>query len=473
MLFNSLEYALFLALVFFAFWGLGRAQALRTALLLGASYLFYMSWNASFVFLLAASTLVDYWIGNALARRREAHVRRALVTGSIVLNLGLLAVFKYLDFGLSAVSTSLSGLGLHVAPVHLGLIVPVGISFYTFQTLSYTIDIYRGRLAPAKSFLDFATYVAFFPQLVAGPIVRASEFLPQLERPPRLDAYRAGSGMVLIFRGLAKKVLVADFLAVNWIDRVFDSPGAYSTVEVWFTVIAYSVQIYADFSGYTDIARGSARLLGYELPINFRRPLASTGFIQFWERWHITLSTWIRDYLYVPLGGSRRGRGWGYANLFIAFLFTGIWHGAGWTFLCFALFHAFAVLINRLYREARGHRRGDVVTGFRRVGLIALFNVALAFHWPTFRAEGARNMLDVYGRLLAFDSAAFRVGPAVVAITVLAFAVHLTPPTWAETARDHLARLPAPVQAGLAVAVTALLVWVGGEQAAPFIYFQF
>ncbi|MBW2463308.1 MAG: MBOAT family protein, partial [Deltaproteobacteria bacterium] len=224
MLFNSLEYALFLALVFFAFWGLGRAQAPRTVLLLGASYLFYMSWNASFVFLLAASTLVDYWIGNALARRRDALVRRALVTGSIVLNLGLLAVFKYLDFGLSAVSTSLSGLGLHVAPMHLGLIVPVGISFYTFQTLSYTIDIYRGRLAPANSFLDFATYVAFFPQLIAGPIVRASEFLPQLERPPRLDAYRAGSGMVLIFRGLTKKVLVADFLAVNWIDRVFDTP---------------------------------------------------------------------------------------------------------------------------------------------------------------------------------------------------------------------------------------------------------
>lgn len=472
MLFNSLEYALFLFVVFVLFWSMARARAVRTVLLLFASWLFYMSWNATFIALIVGSTVLDYFVGLGLASTTRPGARRALLLASLIGNLGCLGLFKYADFLIDAVSDGLAAAGIPVAPGRLNLILPVGISFYTFQTLSYTIDVYRGRLEPTRNFVEFATFVAFFPQLVAGPIVRAGEFLPQFANEPRLGLHRAGEAAFLILRGLVKKVLVADFLAANLIDRVWDDPGAWSSLEVWLAVFAYTWQLYGDFSGYTDIARGSAKLFGFELPINFRRPFDSTGPIDFWDKWHITLSTWIRDYVYIPLGGSKRGRVRSYANLFVAFLLTGIWHGAGWTFVIFGLWHATTVSLNRIWRDLRGKKDAEV-TGWKRRVLVLLNLSLFVVHWPMFRSPDLDNMLAMYERMFAFEGTAFRVAWYVVAVIGVFTMIHFSPPKWVTRAREQMARAPAVVQAAVALSVTAALVWVGRQQAAPFIYFQF
>ncbi len=471
MLFNSFEYVLFLALAFTAFWALAKARLLRTGLLLGASWLFYMSWNATFIVLIVASTVLDYLVGLGLGRWSRPAARRLLLAASLAGNLGMLCVFKYADFALGAVHEALLAMGVHADPVHLGLILPVGISFYTFQTLSYTIDVYRGRLAPTRSFLDFATFVSFFPQLVAGPIVRASELLPQLGRAPSLDLERAGDAIFRIVKGMSKKVLVADYLAVNLVDRVFEDPAGFGSGEVLLAALGYTCQIYCDFSGYTDIAIGSAKLFGFELPENFRRPYRATGPIEFWRRWHITLSSWIRDYVYIPLGGSRVGRGRTYANLFIAFLITGIWHGAGWTFVVFGLLHAAAVTANRMWRDVTG--REPPAAGRWRWALVALHTAYISLHWPIFRAADLGQLGAFYGRLLDFDFAHVRVPPAVVLLIAATYAAHYLPDGWTDRARARLVALPAPAQAALVAGVSALLMWIGTEQAAPFIYFQF
>ena len=472
MSFNSLEYVLFLLIVFALFWVTVRARALRTVLLLVASWIFYMSWNATFIFLIVGSTLLDYWVGLRIHASSNPRTRRAYLFLSLAGNLGALGLFKYADFFIEAVSVALAGMGVHVEPAYLDLVLPVGISFYTFQTLSYTIDIYRGRLEPTRNLVEFATFVAFFPQLVAGPIVRAREFLPQLGRRPMLDADRAGNGMFLVLRGMTKKVVIADFLAVNYIDRVWDDPGAWSSGEVWLATAAYSWQLYYDFSGYTDIARGSAKLFGLELPENFRRPLQATSVADFWNRWHLTLSTWMRDYVYIPLGGSRHGRGRKYFNIFVTFMVTGLWHGAGWTFLAFALWHAGTVTITHLLRDATG--KNDAQTaGLSRWLLILLNNFLFVLHWPTFRSPNLENMLAMYERMFAMDWGAMRVAPLVWVVLLGGAAWHMTPESWGEALRAAMVRMPAAAQAAVVVVVAAVIVWVGSGQAAPFVYFQF
>ena len=472
MLFNSLEYALFLLAMFVLFWGAARHRLLRTGLLLVGSWLFYMSWNASFILLIVASTVLDYVVALRIAGTERRGPRRALLAASLFGNLGMLCVFKYFDFFARAVSQGLGHAGLHVTPVQLDLILPVGISFYTFQTLSYTIDVYRRRITPTRSFLEFATFVAFFPQLVAGPIVRASEFLPQFDRKPTLDVQRAGEGVFLILRGLVKKVLLADFMAANFIDRVWDDPGAYSSGETWFATFAYNWQLYCDFSGYTDIARGSAMLFGFALPENFRRPFNTTGPIEFWNNWHITLSSWIRDYVYIPLGGSRVGTTRMYVNLVVSFLAVGIWHGAGWTYVLFALWHATTVALHRGIRQLRGVDR-DAETPLGRVPLVALNLFLFTFHWVIFRAPDVATMREFYARMFAGDFRAFRAPWTVVAAVLAITVVHFTPRRWMEEAQRGMGRLPAVAQAAVVVAVVAALLWVGRGQAAPFIYFQF
>jgi alginate O-acetyltransferase complex protein AlgI len=475
MAFNSLQYVLFLAIVFVAFWAMVRARVARTVLLLVASWIFYMSWNATFVLLIVGSTVLDYWVGLSLGRTDSKTRRRWLLWASLGGNLGVLCLFKYTDFCIEAVTEALIASGLAAPgtpPPYLDLVLPVGISFYTFQTLSYTIDVYRRKLEPTRNFLEFATFVAFFPQLVAGPIVRASELLPQFDTKPDVDTDRAGNGVFLILKGLTKKVVIADFLAANYIDRVWDDPGAWSSGEVWVATAAYTWQLYYDFSGYTDIARGSAKLFGFELPENFHRPLQSTSVADFWNRWHITLSTWIRDYVYIPLGGSRQGKARKYVNIFVAFILCGLWHGAGWTFLFFALWHASWVTITHVLRDATGRSDADA-TGVARWVLIALNNLVLLVHWPTFRSPDTDTMLAMYSRMLAGDWVAMRVPWAVWLMLAAAVGWHLTPESWTKGLRAHVVRLPAPAQTAFVVVVSALIVWVGSGQAAPFVYFQF
>ncbi|MEQ8457393.1 MAG: MBOAT family O-acyltransferase [Sandaracinaceae bacterium] len=495
MLFNSTDYVVFLALVFIAFWALEPGaspfarrvidsaarrerllRAVRTTILLLASYLFYMSWNSVFILLIIGSTLVDYWIGLALGRTEGEGGRKALVALSLFINLGALGLFKYADFGLVASSQALSLFGVTWDPPLLHLILPVGISFYTFQTLSYTIDVYRRRLEPHRDLLEFAMYVAFFPQLVAGPIVRAKEFLWQFNEAPKLSIAGAQSGIYLILRGLVKKVAIADFLATRLIDRVFDNPGAFSTSEVWIAVFGYTWQLYGDFSGYTDVARGSARLFGFELPENFDRPFNSTGPIEFWRRWHITLSRWVQDYLYIPLGGSQKGPGRTYVNLFLSFFIIGVWHGAGWTFVVFGLWHATGVTLNRLYRAWKEARGGDPTPpkgGTRRVLLTLLSLSFFVVHWPMFRSPNLTNMLDMYDQMWGTDWTPVRVDPWVWVAMVAIMVPHFAPEAWVKRAETALKELPWWGLGLLIVAVAALLLHLSAGQAAPFIYFQF
>jgi D-alanyl-lipoteichoic acid acyltransferase DltB (MBOAT superfamily) len=495
MLFNSFDYVVFLILVFGIYWllepsasplarrvagrdaaRLGWLRTTRTALLLLASYLFYMSWNSVFILLIIGSTLVDYWVGLALGRTENERARKGLVALSLVVNLGLLGLFKYADFGLAATAQVAGLFGVAWEPPLLHLILPVGISFYTFQTLSYTIDVYRGRLPPHRNVLEFATYVAFFPQLVAGPIVRAKEFLWQFGEKPTLTAKGAQSGIYLILRGLVKKVAIADFLATRLIDRVFDNPGAFSSAEVIVAVYAYTWQLYGDFSGYTDIARGSARLLGFELPENFDRPFNSTGPIEFWRQWHITLSRWVQDYIYIPLGGSQKGAGRTYANLFLSFFIIGVWHGAGWTFVIFGLWHATGVTLNRLwrrYREKRGLSNRPPKGGWKRAVLVFISVHFFVVHWPIFRGKNLGNMLDVYEQMLAGDWVPLRIGGWVWAVIVGMAVVHFAPRAWVDGVERRLRELPWPLMGLLVVLVGALLMHVSAGQAAPFIYFQF
>ncbi len=475
MLFNSSDYVLFLGIVFFLFWGARNHVWLRTVVLLVSSYLFYMSWNALFILLILGSTVLDYFIALGIARAGAPRKKKLLLLVSLVGNLGTLCLFKYYDFALGSLA---SVLGLpQLLDGQLHWLLPVGISFYTFQTLSYTLDVYRGELQPTTSFLRFATFVAFFPQLVAGPIVRAAEFLPQFESPPSLDRSQVGSGFFLILRGMVKKVLVADFLAGRWIDRVWDDPGAYSSSEVWFAVFAYTWQLYGDFSGYTDIARGSARLLGFELPINFRRPFQATGPIDFWSRWHLTLSSWIRDYVYVPLGGSKKGRARSYVNLFITFLLAGIWHGAGWTFVIFGVWHGAAVAGNRMFRDwARSHESLWISQAYRAVPRrvwTALNLTLFVLHWPVFRSPDLDTMMRMYRQMFSFSGTAMRVDPWTWAVTLAFTVVHLTPQGWVDRVAQWYRDSSDIARAGFTIAMAAILVWVGRGQATPFIYFQF
>ncbi len=377
MLFASFDFLLFVVPVVLAFWALRSRPAARTLVLLLASYFFYSAsarppegaisppWY--FAGLLAASTLLDYVASLAIHRRtpslsspdpavvgKARRWRNAWLWVSLVGNLGLLGYFKYADFFMSATVDILRALlpgsfGDAVAPV-LAPILPIGISFYTFQSLSYTIDVWRQRLTPEPNFRKFALFVVFFPQLVAGPIVRANEFLPQLHRKPRLAADEIEWALFRIFKGLLKKVVLGDFIAVYFTDIVFDSPGDYTSLENLLALYAFTLQIYADFSGYSDIAIGVAKLMGFEIPENFDRPYQAHDVGEFWRRWHMTLSTWLRDYLFFPLGGSKGSNARTYLNLWLTMFLVGMWHGASWNFVIYSNLQGGAVLFNRWNR---------------------------------------------------------------------------------------------------------------------------
>jgi len=338
MLFTELRFLPFFLLVFALHWALPGPRA-RKAWLLLASWFFYGCWDWRFLSLILFSTALDYCVGLRLVPPGlSATRRRAWLVLSLVGNLGLLGFFKYFHFFVDSALALLATLGFEGHRPTLELVLPVGISFYTFQTLSYTIDVYRGRLQPRRSPLDFALFVAFFPQLVAGPIVRAADFLPQLDAPRRWSRVDVRAALVLFLIGFVKKACISDNLA-PLVERYFDAPGDFGALSAWIAVPAYAVQIYCDFSGYSDMAIACAALLGYELCLNFARPYLAGDLIEFWRRWHISLSTWLRDYLYIPLGGNRHGALRTYRNLLLTMLLGGLWHGAGWNFVLWGGLH--------------------------------------------------------------------------------------------------------------------------------------
>ncbi len=382
MIFSQVEYFLFFGVVFTLYWALPRRAKLP--LLLLASLLFYASWNAKYLLLILGSTGLDYVAGIRVAASTDPRVRKRWLVASLTGNLGCLGIFKYYGFFAESVAELLGTFGLNVHMTTLDVLLPVGISFYTFQSMSYTIDIYRGDREPERSLPLFATYVAFFPQLVAGPIVRSQELIPQLKNPPPLTVEKVKRGGKLFFWGLFKKIIFADFVAVKCVDLVFADPGAFNTPTLWLAALGYSLQIYADFSGYTDMARGSALLLGYELPINFVTPFRSRSLSEFWRRWHISLSSWLRDYLYISLGGNRAGSWATYRNLMITMLLGGLWHGAAWTFVAWGFLHGAGLGLHRFWSrsfaigEAWDRRREGALYG-AAAGLVTFLFVCLCF----------------------------------------------------------------------------------------------
>lgn len=355
MLFNSVDFAIFLPLVFLLYWFVTATNLkLQNLLIVAASYIFYGWWDWRFLSLLLFSTLVDYLIGILLSKQKTQHKRKLLLWLSIAVNLGFLGFFKYFNFFIANFVAAFSFFGVPFSHQSLSIILPVGISFYTFQTLSYTIDIYKRKLEPTKDFIAFAAYVSFFPQLVAGPIERATNLLPQFYKKRHFDYEKAADGMRQILWGLFKKVVVADNAALI-VNEVFDTYESQSGINLLIGAIFFSFQIYGDFSGYSDIAIGTSRLFGFDLKRNFNYPYFSRDIAEFWRRWHISLSTWFRDYLYIPLGGSQGKTSFKVRNTFIIFIVSGFWHGANWTFLFWGFLNAVFFIPLLLNNKNRTH----------------------------------------------------------------------------------------------------------------------
>lgn len=352
MIFTSSRYLVFLAGTLLLL-GLVSGRDLKKRCLAAASCFFYAAWDWRYLGLLLAISVIDYCAAARIAASEAPQARKNWLRVSIVSNLGLLGYFKYCNFFIENFNALTSSFGFTLP--RTDVLLPVGISFYTFKTMSYTIDVYRGQIKPCRSWLDYATFITFFPELIAGPIVRASVFLPQMGRVIGPTQRRLVSGASLFLLGLVKKLLIADRMG-EIADIVFDRPGIFNAVTVWCGVVAYTLQIYCDFSGYSDMAIGSARMIGYDLPENFRMPYLSSSIVEFWRRWHMTLSAWLRDYLYIPLGGNRHGTLLTYRNLFLTMLLGGLWHGASWNFVVWGALHGGALAANKLWSTSGGRR---------------------------------------------------------------------------------------------------------------------
>lgn len=465
MLFNSLDFAVFLPLVFGVYWLLPKSRRFQNAWLLFASYVFYGWWDYRFLSLIVLSTVVDFFLGRALDGEDRKAKRRLYAGMSLVLNLGLLGFFKYFNFFQENFVEAFRFFGHEITGWDLKIILPVGISFYTFQTLSYTLDIYHGKLKPSRSFLDFATFVAFFPQLVAGPIERAKAFLPQVARPRTFSYENAREGVQLMVFGFFRKMVVADQMAF-YVDKVWERLDAANIFILILASIFFSVQIYMDFSGYSRIARGLAKLLGMELMVNFNYPYKSRSFGEFWSRWHISLSSWFRDYVYIPLGGNRRGEGRTYWNLFVVFATSGLWHGASWNFIIWGVMHWALIAMERFLGDTLHFKIPRWLKHW-----VVLFMVNIT--WIFFRAPDMTTAVAFFKQLkvmptfFGIDTFTFQ-SPLLLALMLFLVG---TMPIWLRIERnfDKFSPKWRPLYLTFLVAFTMLFYSQGGA----FIYFQF
>jgi alginate O-acetyltransferase complex protein AlgI len=473
MLFPTIDFAVFFGIVFLGHWLLNPRPKLWKSFMVVASYVFYGWWNWHFIFLLAGSTLIAQAGALAIHRSQNERTRRRMLGATIGVVLGVLAWFKYAGFLSVNVDNMLGFLHLG-SPLPLAQVaLPVGISFFTFMAISYLVDIYRRELRPA-GWLDFAAYLSFFPHLVAGPIVRGHELLPQIRTrrdPRRIDYSRA---LYLIFAGLFKKIVISSFLASAIVDPVFGAPGAHTAFEILFAVYGYAVQIYADFSGYTDIAIGVAMLLGIQFPENFNAPYSARSLQDFWRRWHMTLSRWLRDYLYIPLGGSRGGRRQTYRNVMITMVLGGLWHGAGWTFVAWGALHGAGLVVGAARRDRRASRGVPLADGpsDRALQRIATFHL-VCLGWLFFRADSIGTAFTLLGRLFTAFGSAPLVTPAVIGAIALGIGAQYVPRDAPARLMDRFSQLrPAAQGAVLGLALFAITT-MGPQGVAPFIYFRF
>jgi alginate O-acetyltransferase complex protein AlgI len=475
MLFSSAQYAALLLFAFAGFWALAallpEKRTARSAFLLAVSYFFYGTWNPRYLVLIFASSSHDYLVGRLLGVAKRPSHRRLLLLASVGADLMVLGAFKYFEFFAESFAALLAVFGVEGVPPHLGLLLPVGISFYTFQSLSYTIEVYRGRLAPTRNCVDYLAFVSFFPQLLAGPITRAASFLPQLLRTPSLTSERASRAIFLIGIGLIKKIAIADVLGAQLVNPVFSNPVMYSATETLAAVYGYTFQIYADFSAYTDIAIGSAALLGFDLPRNFDAPYTAASLREFWQRWHISLSTWLRDFLYVPLGGSRHGAVRTYLALIATMFMGGLWHGAAAKFVVWGLIHGVALVVTRLIQRSGLPER--LPSRVRRVvGVCVTFHVVTAA-WVFFGAPSFDGAIEIFRSLGSMDLGAANVGLPALAALAIAVATHGVKDAWFDRIVSGFHRIPAPAQAVLLVGAVLAAHEIAAVDVAPFIYFQF
>jgi D-alanyl-lipoteichoic acid acyltransferase DltB (MBOAT superfamily) len=499
MLFNTLAFAKFFVFVFSVSWLLSRWPRARFGFLATMSYVFYAGLDVfsakflggirdqGFVAALKASaphlmfvpivfigSTVDYWLSVWLAKTEDPKKRKRALLVTIVMNTTVLLVFKYYNFVLDQLEGLAHLVHLPFPNLHLHIPLPIGISFFTFMSLSYVIDVYRRTIPPCEDYVHYVTYICFFPHLVAGPIIRGKDLLPLFARPVALTSAAAGEGMFLMAAGLFKKVVISDYLALNLVDRVVAEPTSYSSVEVLTAMFGYAIQVYCDFSGYSDVAIGAALLLGYRFKINFDAPYKSSNVAEFWRRWHISLSSWLRDYVYIPLGGGRVSKARKYLNLWITMVVCGIWHGAAWSFVIFGMVQGFAVLLTHAWFESKGQRpdEGSDELTLGRVGatLATFFFISLSF--VLIRAPIDKAIL-MYRQLFAFTTFTPNLHRTIVLVIAGGVLLQWFPRRIFEQVRQGFIRAPAIVQALALFGVALALREAASTEAVPFVYFQF
>lgn len=490
MLFPTTVFALFFAVVFALHWGLTGYPRVRKVVLLCASLFFYGYWSWKFALMLLGSAILNHAAAVHIDAAQDEKHRRRLIALTVTANLLVLGIFKYTGFFFTRLLVPLAvpvcarfgtteqliALQEHVLPFIEKIVLPVGISFYTFQALSYVVDVYWRKTPVARSTLDFANYLAFFPQLVAGPIVRAADLLPQMavfpDRSLKLDTGRAAT---LILGGLFKKMVIANWLAEHLADPVFAMPESYAGLDIVLGVYAYALQIYCDFSAYSDIAIGCALLLGFHFPINFHAPYFSVTLQEFWRRWHISLSSWLRDYLYIPLGGSRGGAGRTRVNLFLTFLLGGLWHGAGWTFVLWGAYHGAYLSLERVVRRLLGlPEKPSESPAFiwALLGRIWIFQV-VCFSWILFRASNLLIVRDILRNICRWSLHSELLSVTAVTVLVVGFLIQFLDGRRLRRVWDEVNRWPVWVQGAVAAVVLTVILGIGPTGVAPFIYFQF
>ena len=465
---------LFLFLGFSLIYGMLHKKAtLRILFVVLFSYYFYYKSSGTYFFLLAVVTFSDFFIARGITAANRNWLRRMLMALSLIINLGLLCYFKYTNFLLEVFSPLWNGT---FEP--LDIFLPVGISFFTFQSMSYTVDVYRKVLQPLDNLLDYAFYVSFFPQLVAGPIVRARDFIPQIRKPLEITPEMFGRGVFLIAIGLLKKAVISDYISINFVERVFASPTQYTGVENLFAVYGYALQIFCDFSGYSDMAIGIALLLGFRFPDNFNAPYKSVTPTEFWRRWHISLSSWLKDYLYISLGGNRKGKFRTYLNLMVTMLLGGLWHGASLNFIVWGGLHGLALVVDKAWRAITGKAKDFSYSGWKKVLATLLTFHFVCFCWIFFRCRDFSLALDMLRQIFTsfqvntFTQMLAGYTPVFVMIAIGYFG-HFLPEAFKKHCEKGFQGIPTIFQALFLVLVIYVVIQVKSSDVLPFIYFQF
>jgi len=481
MLFNSLGFAIFLPIVFIIYWSLANKKlAYQNIFLLAASCFFYACWDWRFLLLLLFSILLDYFSGIKIAETEAKGKRLFWLVLSISINLGFLMVFKYYNFFADSFAHAVGHLGWQVSPWTLKIVLPVGISFYTFHGLSYIIDVYKRRIQAERNFIDYALFVSFFPLLVAGPIERATHLLPQIKEPRAFEYKKAIDGLRQMLWGLFKKIVIADSCA-GYVNFIFHDPGSYSGSAHLLAALFFAIQIYCDFSGYSDIALGAARLLGFDLLRNFAFPYFSRDIAEFWRRWHISLSSWFRDYVYIPLGGSKKGPAKNIRNVFIIFLISGLWHGANWTFVFWGLLNALYILPSMVLRTNRNHldivAQGRLLPSVREFFSMAITFCLTVFAWIFFRSDNLEAAFLFIKKIFSRSLFSMPTTEHLRVSFILPLAVFFIIEWMGREEQYAIAKLeikwPKPVRYAVYYAMFFYVMYYGSGIPQQFIYFQF